>query len=190
MSRIQNITIVTVVVAVAILSFHAASQMVFGVLGSTPDDPVWSYGVSLFVTLLVNSIVLTLMLVTKKSRLFGLTIALSSLISGAWLGFYYGGTLAGGKNPQIAIASAVITALFMSVASFYWRRHRLTIVLVTIMGTISIYGWAFLCAVAAFTFLSTNNFWWGSVWGILGMGATALMAFFLNAIVLEIDNYR
>lgn len=189
MSRNPKITIIIVVVAVAILSFQAASQMIFGVLGSTPNDPTWSYTVSLFLALLGASISLALMLITKKSRLFGLTISLSGLISGAWLGFYYGGMLAGGKNPQLAIASATIFALIISIASFYWRRHRLTMVLVTVMGTVATYGWAFLCAAAAFTFLSTNDFWWGSIWGIFGAIAMALVGFFMNAIVAEIVTY-
>jgi hypothetical protein len=185
-----RLKITIAIITVAILSFHAASQMVFGVLGSTPDDLIWSYLVSLFWTLLADSISVFLMLVTKKSRLFGLTIALSALIAGAWLGFYYGGTIFGGKNPQMAIAAATILALIISVASFYWRYQRLTIVLVTVMGTIAAYGWAFLCAAAAFAFLSTNNFWWGSIWGCLCLGAIALIGFFLNDIILEVGPDR
>jgi hypothetical protein len=175
---------------VAILSFHAASQMIFGVLGLTSEDSAWSYAVALFISLLAASIALAIGTMTAKNSLTSrIAIATSGAISGAWLGVYYGGILAGGKNPQVGGVVAVITALLMVVNNFYLRK-RLTTIVIAVMGTVATYGIAFMCSAATFAFLSTNNFLWGSIGGGFCLGAIALTMVFLNLLIREIASYR
>jgi hypothetical protein len=188
--RQRSVNALLVTVAVALLSFHAASQMIFGVLGRTPEDLSWSYTVALVIGLLASSIALAIGIFTTKNSLTSrIAIAISAAISGAWVGVYYGGILAGGKNPQIGGVVAIITALLMVVTNFYLRKRLMTIA-ITVMGTVATYGLAFLCSSAAFAFLSTNNFLWGSIWGIFCLGAISLTMVFLNFLGREIASYR
>jgi hypothetical protein len=188
--KIKLVIALSVAFVVAILSFHAASQMIFGVLGRTPEDLSWSYTVALVVGLLASSIALAIGTFTPKNYLTSrIAIATSAAISGAWLGVYYGGILAGGKNPQIGGVVAVMTAVLMVVTNFYLRKRLMTIV-ITVMGTVATYGLAFLCSSAAFAFLSTDNFLWGSIWGIFCLGEIALTMVFLDFLVREIASYR
>jgi hypothetical protein len=57
------------------------------------------------------------------------------------------------------------------------------------MGTVAAYGLAFLCSAAAFAFLSTNDFLWGSIWGSFCLAAIALTIFSLNLRLQEIASY-
>ena len=187
--RIKFIIGLLVTFVVAILSSHAASQMIFGVLGRTPAEPDWSYTMALFLIFVTAAVTLaTSMLVVKKSLKSRLMITISASMSGAWLGFYYGGIITGGKNPQIAISAAVIAGLLMAVTSFYLQK-RLTIIVIVVMAVVATYGLAFLCSAATFALLSTNDFLWGSIWAIFSLGAIALTIVFLNLLVNEIASY-
>ena len=189
MRRIKFIIGLLVTFVVAILSSHAASQMIFGVLGRTPAEPDWSYTMALFLIFVTAAVTLaTSMLVVKKSLKSRLMITISASMSGAWLGFYYGGIITGGKNPQIAISAAVIAGLLMAVTSFYLQK-RLTIIVIVVMAVVATYGLAFLCSAATFALLSTNDFLWGSIWAIFSLGAIALTIVFLNLLVNEIASY-
>jgi hypothetical protein len=174
---------------VALFSLHAASQMAFGVLGRTPADAAWGYTVALSIGLLASSVALAIGTLTAKNSFTSrIAVAISAATSGAWLGIYYGGILAGGKNPQIGGGAAVIGLLLMAAISFYLRK-RLTTIAITVMATVAAYGLAFVCSAATFAFLSTNNFLWGSIWGSLCLGAIALTMVFLNVLVREIASY-
>jgi prepilin signal peptidase PulO-like enzyme (type II secretory pathway) len=181
---------VSIAVATAILSFHAASQSSFGVLGRTPEDAGWSYTVALFINFSVTAIALAASIWTaKQPSLSRMMKTISAASSGTWLGFYYGGILSGGKNPEPAIGGAIVGALLMAVNSFYFR-NKLVKLAIAIMGIVAAYGLAFLCSAATFAFFSTNNFWWGGCWGILGAIAIGLTIFFIDLLMLEIMRYR
>jgi MFS family permease len=188
--KTKFIIALSVTFAIALLSLHAISQMIFGVLGRTSGHSEWSYTVALFIGLLASSLALAIGILTPKNSLMPrIAIAISAAISGALLGIYYGGILAGDKNPQIGGIAAVITALLMVVANFYWRKRLMTIAII-VMGTVATYGLAFLCSSAAFAFLSTDNFLWGSIWGIFCLGAIALTMVFLIFLGRELASYR
>lgn len=187
-SKRKFIIALLVTFAVAILSLHAASQLAFSVLGRTPEDAAWAYTVALFIGLLASSVALAIGTLTAKNSLASrMAISISAATSGAWVGFYYG-SLASGNNPQIGGIAAVIGLLLMAATSFYWRK-RLTTISIVVMATVAAYGVAFLCSAAAFAFLSTNNFLWGSIWGSFCLVAIALTMVFLDFIVREIASY-
>jgi hypothetical protein len=104
---------------VAILSFPAASALCFGLVGRTPEDPDWSYTVTCFVGLLASSIALFFGITTnRKSWWSKTTKAISGAISGAWLGIYYGGVIAGIKNHQAVTIYTIITIILITIPSF------------------------------------------------------------------------
>lgn len=144
-----------------IIVFHAVSQMIFGVIERTPESPIWSYTVALSISLGIAGIACAGMsLAREKSTLKRIAVILSGATSGALLGFFYGGSAGGGKNPQVAIASAVIGALIMAATSFYFKRGFIPIFL-SVSGTFTTYGFAFLIGTRGIAFLSTQNLIWG-----------------------------
>jgi hypothetical protein len=176
--------------AVAILSSHAASQMAFGVLGRTPEDPGWLYTITLFLAFAVSAITVPIgMLSAKQSLRSKLAISISISTSVVWFGCYYVGIIADGKSPRIAIIFAITILLLITFSSFYLST-RFVMIAAIVMGTVAAYGLAFLCSVAAFAFLSTNDFLWGSIWWSFCLGAIALSIFSLNLLRKEIANYR
>jgi hypothetical protein len=188
-NNIKFIFVSSVTLAVAVLSLNAVSQLVFSVLGITPEDANWHYTVALFLNLLASAVTLAFCTLTAKHTLRSrISITISAATSAVWLGFYYGGILSGGTNPQASIGAALLTVLLMAVMSFYLRK-RLTTIAVIIVGTAATYGFAFLCSAATFAFLSTSHFLWGISWGSLCSGAIALTVVFINLLVKEITIY-
>jgi MFS family permease len=181
--------ILSATILLAIGSFHAASQLVFGSLGRTPADPGWYLTIAVFVSFLVATISLAIGMLTDRNTFISrLSIAISAVISCMWLGFYYGGII-GGKNPQIAIAVAIGGLLVMTFTSLHFQKRLRTIAIV-LLGIVSAYALAFQCLAVAVAYLSTERLLWGTIWGIFCMGAIAILVFFINSIVRETTHYR
>ncbi len=154
-------SLIAVTFITTIIVFHAVSQMIFGVIERTPESPVWVYGIALSISLAIAGIACAAISLAKRESIFKrITTIISGATSGAILGFFYGGTAAGGKNPQVAIASAVIGALIVAISSFYFKKGLMLITL-SVAGTIYSYGFGFLVGTRAIAFLSTQNIIWG-----------------------------
>jgi hypothetical protein len=187
--NIKFIVVSFITLSVGALSLQAASQLVFKVLGITTEDAAWSYLVALSLGFVASTVLLAIGILTaKNSWMSRMAIALSASTSSAWLGFYYGGIVTGGKNPQAATFAAVIAVIIMGVTSFYLRKRPIFIA-VMVMGIAATYGLAFLCSAATFAFLSTNNFRLGIIWGSLCLGTVVLTIVFLNVLVREMATY-
>ncbi len=171
----------------AIIVFHAVSQMIFGVIERTPESPVWGYGVALSISLGIAGIVCAVMSLVRKSILKRIAIIASGTTSGAILGFFYGG-IAGGKNPQVAIASAVIGALIIAFTSFYFKKGFILIIL-SAAGTVITYGFAFLIGTRAIAFLTTQNLFWGFILNLLSLTYIGLTLISLNYTLKQITTY-
>ncbi|MBD2776904.1 pentapeptide repeat-containing protein [Iningainema tapete] len=172
-NREKFIVLLVVAVVVAIAQAYAISYMIFGVLGQTPEDPAWVYSQALIISMSiagVSSAISSLM--RSKSILQRIAITVSGSASGALLGFFYGGSAAGGENAQIASASALMGAVVIALASFYFT--KVLAVPIAVAGSIAAYGLAFFISTVASAYLSTNNFVWGIVWSTLSLGAIVL----------------
>ncbi|MEM9925761.1 MAG: pentapeptide repeat-containing protein [Cyanobacteria bacterium P01_D01_bin.50] len=179
-----SITSITIIIV-----FHAVSQMIFGVIERTPQSPIWSYALALSISLgLAGITCVTMGAARDKSFLKQIAIILSGATSGAILGFFYGGTAAGGKNPQVAIASAVIGALIMAVTSFYFEKGFIPIIL-SVSGTVASYGFAFLIGTRAIAFLSTQNLIWGFCLSFLSLIYIGLTLIALCYSIKKITTY-
>lgn len=183
------LSLITIAFITTIIFFHAVSQMVFGVIERTPESPVWVYAIALLISLAITGIASTLMsLANQKSIYHRIFTIISGAASGAILGFFYGGTAAGGKNPQIAIASAILVALIMTISSFLFKRGFIAITL-SVGGTVANYGFAFLVGTRAIAFLSTQNFIWGFCLSFLSLTYIGLTIISLRYTYKEISNY-
>lgn len=189
----QTPKIFTFLISVAFLTtiivFHAVSQMIFGVIERTSESPIWIYGLALSISLgLAGIACVTMSLAREKSTLKRIATILCGATSGAILGFFYGGTAAGGKNPQVAIASAVIGALIMAATSLYFKRGFIEVML-SLSGTVATYGFAFLIGTRAIAFLSTQNLIWGFCLSFLSLSYIGLTLISLGYSIKKITTY-
>ena len=183
------LSLIAVAFITIIIVFHAVSQMIFGVIERTPESPVWVYGIALSMSLAMAGIACTAMSLAKKKTIFkGISTIIFGATSGAILGFFYGGTAAGGKNPQVAITFAVIGALIMAISSFYFKKGFIPITL-SVAGTIYSYGFGFLAGTRAIAFLSTQNLIWGFILSFLSLTYIGLTLISLRYTIKEITNY-
>ena len=177
------------IIILAIGSLQATSQIVFGSLGRSPADPDWYSTVAVFTSCLISTISLTIgKSIRKNAFISRLAIAISGVISCAWLGFYYGGII-GGKNPQIAIAVTIGGLLLMTFTSLYLQ-PKLTTIAIVLLGIVNAYALAFLCSAVAAAYLSVERFWWGSIWGVFCIVTIAIVLFLINSLMREIGHYR
>jgi hypothetical protein len=187
--KLKFLGILSASIALAIGALQAATQIIFSILGRTPEDPEWYFTVAVFSCFLVSTTALAIGLLSKKkSIVYRCSIAISAAISCVWLGFYYGGTI-GGKTPQVAIAIAVI-GLLATTSICWYRQPKFTLMAIVLMGVVTAYGLSFLCSVVAVSFLSTDLLLGGSIWMIFFAVSLATTIFFLNLLIRDIADYR
>ncbi|MEM6754432.1 MAG: pentapeptide repeat-containing protein [Cyanobacteria bacterium P01_C01_bin.38] len=182
------LSLIAVTFVTTIIVFHAVSQMIFGVIERTPESPVWVYGIALSISLAISGIAGAAMSLGKKKSIFKRIVTIiCGATSGAILGFFYGGTAAG-KNPQVAIVSAVIGAVIMSISSIYFKKGFMPITL-SVASTIYNYGFGFLVGTRAIAFLSTQNLIWGFSLSFLSLTYIGLTIISLRYTIKEITTY-
>lgn len=145
------------------MASHAISVMLFASLGKTSTNSGWNYVLALYIFLATIAITDYLTLITsRRSNLFKL---ISTLLSGALLGFYYGG-IAADNNSQIAIIGAVLFSIIFALE--YWRKSYFLPIIVTLIAAISAYGFAFVLITQAISLLSVAAIIPGAFWSIFG----------------------
>jgi hypothetical protein len=193
MPKLKSIIALLLTCIVAIISFPAASAIFFSIVGRTPADPDWLQTVVVFVVFMASSIALLLSIninTTKKSWLSKRILqTFSATTSSASIGLYYGEVLAGKSNQPLVIAFTAITILSIVFASFYWP-ESLIYILIIVMGTVFLYGLAFVSTSATFAFLSTDHFLAGVIWGIFSLGIISLILVFLTFLAKKISGYQ
>ncbi|KOP23587.1 hypothetical protein AMR41_25825 [Hapalosiphon sp. MRB220] len=180
--------IITIIVAVvvAIATFHAISQILFNVLGVTPEEPAWFYSL-IFLFALGIVTVASAVRVINYTKIFIKRVAttLSGALLGALLAVFYSGMTTIENQPQDGIKTLILSAVITGLLGFCFPRG-LAGVAIGVGGTVAAYGFAFLLAAVAFAHLSTLHLVWGLVWGSLCVGAIALVMLFLVENVKEI----
>lgn len=177
------------ILIVAPIVFYAVSMMVFGVIDRTPEDPLWVYGVALFFSLDIAAVSSAVISSTNKPVTRQIATIICALTNGAILGFFYGGAVGGGQNATIAIASAVIGAIFTASISFYIKDEVVTTALVT-AGAVAGYGVTFLTSSRASNLLSTQNLLGGLLFAIVSLMFGFLTVISLIYIVKKITRRR
>jgi uncharacterized protein YjbI with pentapeptide repeats len=170
---------------VSFVTFPAISQMGFGVLGNTPEVPAWSYTQALVASLAISGLGASFRgIFHQKSILEHVITTLSGAASAALLGFYYGGIIQN-NNPQVAVISAFTASMITAILCFTFTSGLMRVI-VAVTGFISNYGLTFLISSLAFAYLSTQNYFLGSIWGIFTLILLALTMRSLNLAILEI----
>lgn len=183
----QLLMLIGVAAMVALLTFNAFSQMIFGALSKTPSDPSWSFVIALYVSLAISGTFgAARAIIGKKSAILGrITLIISGAASGALIGFFYGG-ITTNNNPKMAIVGAVLGGLIIAITLILHVGRRLMVVAVAVAGAVAGYGLAFLVGAIAIAYLSVQNLLWGMVWGTLSITYIALTMVSLNFTVTEI----
>ncbi|MBM0743640.1 pentapeptide repeat-containing protein [Phormidium sp. CLA17] len=162
----QQVIWMGIAIAVFLISGHAMSLLGSGALGQTPSDRGWGYVLALYISLCAAGIISGLRIVwPPRSRANHWALVLSAMIAAAVSGFYYAG-IAMEKNPQWAIAGAVVSSVFTGLVLNRWRGISGAIA-ATMAGTVMGYGAAFLTGAMAIGFLSTQHFAGGLLLGCL-----------------------
>jgi hypothetical protein len=94
---------------------------------------------------------------SKLDRFTRMTEILSATLTGALIGFFYGGNSTN-NNAELATSGAIAGAILMLLLSGLVRQMRIAI---AAAGFTNTYGAAFLLSATASSFLSTRHFAWG-----------------------------
>lgn len=154
---------------VGLASFHAYSQMLFGIVGLTAEDPASVYTYPLQICLGIAA--LGSLVKTRHKIATIIAIALSSAASGALLGFFYLGTIAA-KNPTLATWGAVAGAILFVCLALWQRRGRMQVAIAA-LGAVAAYGLTFLFVARASAYLSVGRIGWGMAWSGLSLALLA-----------------
>lgn len=142
--------------------------MVFGSLGKTADNNGWNYVVALCIVLGTTGI--TAYLANFKQRKSGLfqsaCLFFSTLLSGAILGFYYGGS-ASNNNPQVAIISAISLSLIFGICAS--QRYQIISVAAAFISALAAYGFSLYAGTQGIASLSASFNLWGIVWAVVSL---------------------
>lgn len=176
------VTVITVIVMIA--TFQAISQMLFAVMGLTPDDDLWKYALALITSLAIAMIFAAIRHWLEYRRI---ATILSGAASSTLLGFYYGGVFSN-KNLQIAAMSAAISAIIIALCSYLGS--GLVAIAVSVAGCIASYGLTFFVGVWAIMHLSGQSWLWGVSLSILTLILMAIALFSLLLAYKEISHFR
>ncbi|MFB2771729.1 pentapeptide repeat-containing protein [Pelatocladus sp. BLCC-F211] len=182
--------IITIIVAVfvAIATFHAISQILFNVLGVTPEEPGWFYTIIFFSILGIVTVASAVRVISDTKLLIKrIATTVSGSVLSALLALFYRGITTIHNHPQVGIKTLILSAMITGFLGFYFPRGLVSVA-VGVAGTVAAYGFAFLLAAMAFAYLSTLHLVWGLVWGSLCVGAIALVMFSLIHNVKEITS--
>jgi len=160
----SRFAILTAIASASILvTSNAISVMVFGSLGKTADNTGWSYVVALCIVLATTG--LTAYLADfrgLKSRLFQSTcLFVSTLLGGAILGFYYGGT-ASNNNPQFATIAAITFGLIFGICT--WQKYQIISVAAAFISALAAYGFGLYAGTRGIASLSASINLGGMIW--------------------------
>ncbi|MCX7594691.1 MAG: pentapeptide repeat-containing protein [Fischerella sp.] len=183
------ILVVAIAVFVAIAAVHAISEMLFGILSVTPEEPAWVYTVAFFSCLGIAAVASAVRGLTgTKFIIQRIATAVSGAVSGGLLALFYRGITTMGTNPEIRVKALVISLLGMAFLGFYFPRGLVAVTIAS-AGLVTTYGFTFLVATATFTYLSTYNLLWGLVWSCLFVGAIAMTIISLIQLAKDITSF-
>jgi hypothetical protein len=175
-SPFQSILRLCVAIGVAFVMTDAVSRLVFGALGKTWEDPAWPF-VLLLQGVMAAIGLTSAMSVWAKRPLRAWAYWAAGLLTGALLGFFYGGYL-NDSNPGTAAVGAIIGLVGMGILFWIAGHHPWFRVGVLVGRAIALYSFTFFVGMWAIAAWSTMNL---------------LMAFGLSGlclIALWLDGYQ
>lgn len=183
-SRFISLSVAALILAG--FAIHAFSLMVFGVLGRTAAESLWTYVIALYASLELagaGAAVLALEGLTPTVQCMFMTISGSA--TGALLSFFYVGSLAD-QDPQVATIAAAIASLSVALLTFKVQ-HQAFVMAIATVGSIAAYGFAFLAAASASAFLSAQHILIGLIWSALSLSYVVIT---LSALIASLKVIR
>ncbi len=162
------VCLIGVMSAIALLVGDALSRLIFSALGQIPGSSAWSFVLVLYGVLCsvaVSSGISSSKRISLPIRKMART--LSTVLSGALLGFFYAGS-ASGNNSTLAIAGAIAAGLLMLFANIFLAQEWVKVTIATIT-TVTIYGAAFLLGATASIHLSAQQIGMGTITAIAAL---------------------
>lgn len=154
---------------IVVAAFYAFSTMIFGVMGTTTEDPGWAYAVTLYISLaIVGFLAGSNNLIAKKNTAIArINKTITASLTGILLGFFYGG-ISSNNHPQIAIITGVFLGVFLAITHDKLKTKIIEII-ITITGAIAAYGFAFIAGNYALINLSTHHLFMGIIWILISI---------------------
>jgi Pentapeptide repeats (8 copies) len=176
-SPFQSILRISVAIAVALVMTDAVSRLVFGALGKTWEDPAWPF------VLLLQGVMAAIGLASAtslwaKRPLRAWAYWAAGVLTGALLGFFYGGYL-NDSNPVSAGVGAVVGLLVMGLLFQIAGHHPWLRVGVLVGRAIALYGFTFFVGMWAIAAWSTAKLLLA-----LGLSGLDLSALWLSSYLL------
>lgn len=166
------------------ITFYAVSQLLFGVLGITLEDPAYPYLIALIVFLAIAGVSCANINIQGPRKIVRVIAGFST---GALLGFFYGG-VALGNNPQAAIVTASIMGGITATSSLVVRTRLITISICT-AGSLAAYGLCFLSGTRAMSLLSLHKFFLGGLWSFFSLLSLGLTLKIIANIITELQDF-
>jgi uncharacterized protein YjbI with pentapeptide repeats len=174
-------------IAICLIVGDVVTRLILGTQGQIPGSGSWPFVLLLYGVLsaagIAGAIARTQPPTSKVGRLAG---TISAILSGALLGFFYGGT-ATNNNSQAALASMAIGGVLMFFVSSRMR-HQFAKIAIAAAGSVATYGGAFLFSATASAFLHAQKLFLGTFLGLLSLLYLWFAFLSFSAIVREIAN--
>ncbi len=169
-SHLQSILRAIATFGVAVVMTDTVSRLVFGALGKTWEDPAWPF-VLLLQGVMAGIGLATALTLFAERPLRSWAYWAAGLLTGALLGFFYGGYL-NKSNPGTAAVGAMIGLVVMGILLRVAGAQPWLKVGVAVGRAISLYGFTFFVGMWATAAWSTSNLLLAL--GLSGLGLSAL----------------
>jgi Pentapeptide repeats (8 copies) len=174
-------------IAICLVVGDVVTRLILSTQGQVLGSRSWAFVLLLYGVLsaagLAGAIARTQRPMSKLGRFAG---AISAILSGALLGFFYAGT-ATNNNSQAALASMAIGGVLMFFVNSRIR-HQFAKVAIAAARSVATYGAAFLFSATASAFVSTQKLFLGTCFGLLSLLYFWLALLSFSATVREIAN--
>ncbi len=180
LSRRQLISILFTIAIVFFLLGDVLGRLIFNAQGEVPGSRSWSFVILLYTVLMVAGLAAGITAICGKTDALGkVAIAVSSILSGAIVGFFYLGVLTN-NNPIAALAGMLAGGSLMYFVNSQWH-SQLAKIGIAAAAAITAYGATFVLSAIASSFFSVEIiFPWGIVFTLLSLVYfwLALVSFF------------
>ena len=146
------------------IGLESLSQMIFGVLGMTPEDPNYLMRIVLIGFL---AVVGGLVAIADRMAFRRVILTISALLEGLMLGFYWGGNILGRSLFNVCLVGGITAFIFL--CGFLLLERKGFGVMVFTLGVAFANGMFFLSGVNALQALFVQQWLYGVGWSLIAV---------------------